>query len=160
MRKTITAIVVLGALGVAAAPASAAKGIKYKGKTASGHPIRFTLKQGRLYNMESGIATQCVSIQGGGAPMGGADTFSYSGWVKITSKPNEFTILKKPGFWWKEVTTKHTLTSKLNRRTKVITGTQRLQYEFLVPKFTPGTFSIYSCLASGKFKAKPVKARG
>jgi hypothetical protein len=157
MRKTIAILTALVALAVAAVPASAASGVKYKGKTSSGHPIRFTLKNNRLYNMESGIATQCVAIQGGGAPMGGADTFSYKGWAKLTSKPNEFTFVKKPGFWWKEVTTKHTLTSKLNRRTKVITGTQRLQYEFLVPKFTPGTFSIYSCLGSGKFKAKPVK---
>jgi hypothetical protein len=41
--------------------------------------------------------------------------------------------------------------------TKVITGTQRVQYEFLVPSYYPGTFTTNSCLGTGKFKAKPVK---
>ena len=157
MRNIIAILTALVALAVAAVPASAAGGVKYKGKTSSGHPIRFTLKNHRLYDMNSGIAVQCISIQGGGAPTGGADTFSYKGWVKLGAKPNEFTFKKRPALYYNEVTTKHTLAAKLNRRTKVISGTQRIQYSYLVPKYTPGTFSIYSCLGSGKFKAKPVK---
>jgi hypothetical protein len=157
MRKTITILAALVALAVAAAPASAAKGVKYKGKTSSGYPITFTLKKNRLYDMRSGIGIQCVPIQGGGSPNGGAETFSYSGWAPIRAKGVDFTFKKKPSVYYNEVTTKHTLSAKLNRRTKVITGTQRIQYSYLIPKYTPGTFSIYSCLGSGKFKAKPVK---
>ena len=40
-------------------------------------------------------------------------------------------------------------------RNGTITGHLRRQYEFLVPKYTPGTFSIYSCLGEATFKAKP-----
>jgi hypothetical protein len=159
MRKTFTAVALLALLAVGAAPASAAKGVKYKGKSSSGYHITFTYKKGRLYNMQSGIYVSCVSIQGGGSPTGGVDTFSYKGWAKLTPKGTDFTFMKRPSLYYNEVTTKHTLAAKLNRRTKVITGTQRIQYSYLIPKYTPGTFSIYSCLGSGKFKAKPVKGR-
>jgi hypothetical protein len=30
----------------------------------------------------------------------------------------------------------------------------RLQYSFLIPKYPIGTFTIYSCLGGGTFKAK------
>jgi hypothetical protein len=33
----------------------------------------------------------------------------------------------------------------------------RLQYQFLIPKYPPGTFVIYSCLGGAKFKAKAVR---
>jgi hypothetical protein len=155
MRKTIVGLVVLGALAIAV-PAQAAKGVKYKGKTSSGHPITFVLKGKKLHDMQSGISVQCVSIQGGGAPTGGVDTFSYEGWVPLSRKGVDFTFMKKPAFHYSEVTTKHTLTSRLNRRTGAITGTQRIQYSFLIPKYPIGTFVIYSCLGSGKFKAHPV----
>jgi hypothetical protein len=157
MKRTIIGLVVLAALGVAAAPAGAAKGVKYKGKTSSGHPITFTYKKNRLYNMNSGISVQCLPIQGGGKVTGGVETFSYKGYVALRKKGVDFTFMKKPAFYYNEVTTKHTLSAKRNRRTKAIAGTQRIQYSFLIPKYTPGTFSIYSCLGSGKFKAKPVK---
>jgi hypothetical protein len=160
MRKTIVGLAVLAALAVAAVPAQAARGVKYKGKTSSGHPITFVLKGKKLVDMNSGISVQCVSIQGGGAPTGGADTFSYKGWVPLSGKGVDFTFMKKPAFHYSEVTTKHTLSSKLNRRTQVITGTQRIQYSFLIPKYPIGTFVIYSCLGTGEFKAKPVSRRG
>jgi hypothetical protein len=157
MKKAIVAVTALAVLAVGAAPASAAKGVKYKGKSDAGLPIHFTFKKKRLYDMNSGIRVSCLAIQGGGSPRSGADTFNYSGYVPLSGKPQKFSFMKTPAFYWNEVTTNHTLTSKLNRRTKVITGTYRIQYEFLVPKYTPGTFSIYSCLGAGKFKAKPVK---
>jgi hypothetical protein len=159
MRKTITILAAFVALVVIAAPASAAKGIKYKGKTSSGYPVRFTLKKHRLFDMRSGIGIQCIPIQGGGSPNGGAETFSYNGGVPLRAKGVDFTFKKKPSVYYNEVTTKHTLSAKLNRRTKAITGTQRIQFSYLIPKYTPGTFSIYSCLGTGTFKAKPVKAR-
>jgi hypothetical protein len=159
MRRTIVGLVVLGALAIAV-PAQAAKGVKYKGKTSSGHPITFVLKGKKLHDMNSGISVQCISIQGGGAPTGGVDTFSYEGWVPLSRTGVDFTFMKKPAFHYNEVTTKHTLSSRLNRRTGVITGKQRIQYSFLIPKYPIGTFVIYSCLGSGKFKAKPVAPRG
>jgi hypothetical protein len=156
MRKTAVGLAVLGVLA-AAAPAQAGAGVKYKGKTSSGHPITFTLKGKRLVDMRSGISVSCISIQGGGMPLGGAETFSYDGSVPLSAKGVDFTFMKKPAFYYNEVTTKHTLSSKLNRRTGVISGKQRIQYSFLIPKYPIGTFSIYSCLGSGTFKAKPVK---
>jgi hypothetical protein len=141
---------------VIAAPASAA-GVRYKGKTSSGLPMRFTLKHKRLYNMSAGIHVSCLAIQGGGSPLTGGDSFSYKGYVPLSKKPQKFTFKKQAAFSFTEVTTNHQLSSKLNRRTKAVTGSMRIQYEFLVPKYYPGTFSIYSCLGYGKFKAKPVK---
>ncbi len=158
MRRTIVGLAVAGALA-AAAPAQAASGVDYRGKTSSGHPITFKLKGKRLYDMRSGIRVACVSIQGGGAPLGGADTFSYKGWAPLSRKGTDFTFMKTPAFHYNEVTTKHTLSSRLNRRTRTITGTQRIQYSFLVPKYPIGTFVVYSCLGSGEFKAKPVRSR-
>ena len=157
MKKTIAALAALAALGIAAAPAGAASAVKYKGKTNTGLPITFTLKGKKVIDMNSGIRVSCLSIQGGGAPVSGADTFSYKGYVPLSAKPQDFTFMKKGAFGYTEVTTKHTLTSKLNRRTKVITGNQRIQYSYLVPKYIPGTFSIYSCLGAGKFTAKQIK---
>lgn len=135
--------------------AQAGKAVKYEGKTASGHKITFTLKGKRLYNMESGIAVSCISIQGGGAPTGGVETFSYSGWVELGPE-REFSFMKKPALYYNEVTTNHTLSTALNPKNGVITGTQRIQYEFLIPKYPIGTFSIYSCLGEGSFKARPL----
>ena len=157
MKKALTALAALGVLVAMAAPAGAATAVKYKGKTNTGLPVYFKLKDKRLYDMKSGIRVTCLSIQGGGAPVSGADTFSYKGYVPLSSRAQDFTFMKRPAFYYNEVTTKHTLTSKLNRRTKAITGTQRIQYSYLVPKYTPGTFSIYSCLGAGKFTAKPLK---
>jgi hypothetical protein len=155
MRRTIAGLAVLALLATAV-PALAAGGVKYKGKTSSGHPITFVLKGKRLHDMRSGISVQCISIQGGGAPTGGADTFSYDGSVPMRPGGVDFTFMKKPAFHYNEVTTKHTLSSKLNRRTGAVTGKQRIQYSFLIPKFPIGTFVIYSCLGSGDFKAMPV----
>jgi hypothetical protein len=158
MQRRAVPIAVLALLAalVLAPAAMAGKAVKYEGKTSSGHKITFTLKDKRLYNMESGIAVSCISIQGGGAPTGGVETFSYSGWVSLGPE-REFTFMKKPAFHYNEVTTNHTLSSKIvNHKTGLITGSQRIQYEFLIPKYPIGTFSIYSCLGEGTFRAKPV----
>ena len=158
MKKTLTILAAAGVLSAcAAAPAGAASGVKYKGKTSSGHPITFTYKNKRLYDMNSGIQVNCLSIQGGGAPSVSADVFGYKGYVGMRKKPVDFTFMKKPASYWREVTTKHSLSSKINRRTRTISGTQRIQYSYLVSKYPIGTFVIYSCLGNGKFKAKPVK---
>jgi hypothetical protein len=38
-----------------------------------------------------------------------------------------------------------------------IKGKLRWQYEFLIPKYPIGIFSIYSCLGEATFSAKPVR---
>lgn len=157
MKRTLITLAALAVVAVSAAPAGAAPAVKYKGKTNTGLPVYFKLKDKRLHDMNSGIRVSCLPIQGGGSPVSGADTFSYKRYVGLSAKPQDFTFMKKPAFYYNEVTTKHTLTSKLNRRTKVITGTQRIQYSYLIPKYTPGAFSVYSCLGAGKFTAKPVR---
>jgi len=158
VKKTLTVIAAIGVLSAcAAAPAGAASGVKYKGRTSSGHPITFTYKNKRLYNMNSGIQVNCLAIQGGGAPSVSADVFSYKGYVGMRKKPVDFTFMRKPAGYWNEVTTKHSLASKRNRRTKTISGTQRIQFSYMVSKYPIGTFVIYSCLGNGKFKAKPVE---
>jgi hypothetical protein len=157
MKKTITTLTALALLAVAAAPAGAAQGVKYKGKTSSGHPITFTLKGKKLHDMRSGISVTCVAIQGGGPPSSGVDTFSYDGWVPLAPRGVDFEFMKKPMYHYNEVTTKHTLSSKLNRRTGAITGKQRIQFSYMVPKYPIGTFGIFSCLGTGEFKASPVR---
>jgi len=46
-------------------------------------------------------------------------------------------------------------TKKLRNGT--IRGHLRKQYEFLVPKYPIGTFTIYSCLGEATFQAKPAR---
>jgi hypothetical protein len=46
------------------------------------------------------------------------------------------------------------VTTKKSRSGK-ITGSVRLQYSFLIPKYPIGTFSIYSCLGEMTFSASP-----
>ena len=64
--------------------------------------------------------------------------------------------MKRPAVYYNEVTAKHTLTSRINRRNGAITGTQRIQYSCLVPTFPFPNIIIYSCLGEGSFTAKPV----
>jgi hypothetical protein len=159
-RNVVAAIGALLALLVLALPVSApaaTKAIEYEGKTGSGHDITFTLKKKRLYDMESGIAVSCIPIQGSGPPSGGVETFSYEGWVPLSPKPVDFEFMKKPAVYYNEVTAKHSLSSKIvNHRTGLITGTQRIQYSYFLPKFPFPSFAIYSCLGEGTFRAKPV----
>jgi hypothetical protein len=160
MKRTIAAIAALAVLALAV-PAQAKlapsnKAVEYEGKTSSGNPITFTLKKKKLWDMESGIAVTCLPIQGGGSPQTGSETFSYEGAVPLSAAPVEFEFMKTPAFYYNEVTVKHQLSSKIVRKNGLITGTQRIQYSFLIPKYPIGTFSIYSCLGEGTFRAKPV----
>ena len=133
---------------------ASAKATDYVGKTDSGHKVTFTLKDGRIYDFGAGIRMSCISIQGGGAPLGGSELWGWNkGSVKV-KRHNEFSFMGKPAFHYNEVTMNNDLW--LNRRGGgVITGRMRLQYQFLIPKYPIGTFSIYSCLGGAKFKARP-----
>jgi len=149
--RTITALLAIAAaFAVTAAPASA-RSVKYVGKSTSGHKVTFTLKNGRIHDLTAGIRTSCLSIQGGGAPLGGSEIFGFTGSLPLKAH-NRYTFEEKPAFHWREVTVNHDLWIK--RRGNTIKGRMRQQYEFMISKFPIGTFSIYSCLGGAKFTAK------
>jgi hypothetical protein len=135
-----------------AAPASA-KPVKYTGKTSSGHKITFTVAKGRVHDLTAGIRTSCLAIQGGGAPVGGPEVFGFRGSLPFRAH-NRYTFMEKPAFHYNEVTMNNDLWLKRRGR-GVISGRMRLQYQFLIPQYPPGTFSTYSCLGGATFKARP-----
>jgi hypothetical protein len=178
MRTTHALLTVAAALA-AAGPASAAGGVPYAGKTDSGHKITFTVKNGRLHELRAGVRTSCLPIQGGGSPTGGVEVFGFRGSLKVKphlrysfmEKPafhynevtmnndlwlkrhSRYTFMEKPAFHYREVTMNNDLW--LQRAGRGFSGRMRLQYEFLIPKYPIGTFSIYSCLGGAKFTARP-----
>ena len=153
MRK-LSAPLALVALLAVAAPATAAVGVKYKGKTSSGHKVTFTKKGKKIHNMTAGVRMSCIPIQGGGSPVGGPEIWGFKGKVPF-KRHVKFSFMSKPAFYYNEVTMNHDLWMK-KRPGGVIRGRMRLQYEYLIPKYPIGTFSIYSCLGGAKFRAKPV----
>ena len=155
MRKLIT-FVALAAMFAAAAPAAqAAKGVSYTGKTTGGHKVTFRLANGKMHRFVTGVPMTCVSIQGGGSPMTGVEPWT-AGWVKVGIKKYEFSEKSKPALYSNEVTKNHTISTRRGPG-KAISGSIRVQYSFLIPKYPIGTFSIYSCLGTMSFKAKPAR---
>ncbi len=151
MHIRILAPLTLIALLVLAAPAFAGKAVTYKGKTSSGHKVTFQVKNGRIHDLTAGIRMSCIPIQGGGAPTGGSEIFGFRGSLKM--KPHlSYRFMEKPAFHYNEVTMKNDLWLK-RRGKRAFTGRMRLQYSFLIPKYPIGTFTIYSCLGGGTFKA-------
>ena len=150
--KLAAPLTVIALLAVAG-PAFAAKAVDYKGKTSSGHKITFKVKNGRVHDLVGGIRMSCISIQGGGSPLGGSEIFGFNGSVPLKAH-NRFSFMGKPAFHYNEVTMNHDLWLK-RRAGGVISGRMRLQYSFLIPKYPIGTFSIYSCAGGATFKAKP-----
>ena len=148
MKKTAITSLVAAALMVAP---GVAHGATYKGKTSSGHPVTIKVDGNRIKEIVGGVRVSCLPIQGGGMPMGGSDVFGLKGTMRI--KPfQSHSVMGKPAFHWREVTQKHDLW--LKRRGEGYSGRMRLQYQFMISKFTPGTFSIYSCAGGATFKAK------
>jgi hypothetical protein len=146
-------LAVLAALAMSGT--AAAKATDYVGKTDSGHKVTFTLKDGRMHELRAGVRMSCIPIQGGGAPMGGPEIFGFRGKTRM-KRHIEFSFMSKPAFYYNEVTMNHDIWTD-RRPGGVIKGRMRLQYEFLIPKYPIGTFSIYSCLGGAKFKAKAVR---
>jgi hypothetical protein len=103
----------------------------------------------------TGVPMTCLSIQGGGAPISGAELWSFDG-VKVGLKDFEFSEKSKPSLYYGEVTKNHRITTRRSRNGK-ITGSIRVQYSFLVPRYPPGTFGIYSCLGNTRFSARPAR---
>jgi hypothetical protein len=126
--------------------------VTYKGKTSSGHKVTFKVKNKRIRNLTAGIRMSCIPIQGYGQPMGGPEIFGFRGSLPF-KRHNTYSFKAKPAFYYNEVTMKNDLWLK-RRKNRRITGRMRLQYSFLIPKYPIGTFTIYSCLGGGTFKAK------
>ena len=150
MKKTITALTAIAVLAVAG-PASASS-VTYEGKTSSGHKVTLQVKNKRIQDLTAGIRMSCIPIQGGGRPMGGSEVFGFRGSLRI-KRHLSYSFMEKPAFFYDEVTMKNDLWLK-RRGKRTISGRMRLQYSFLVPKYPIGTFTVYSCLGGGTFKAK------
>lgn len=150
MRKAAAILVIAGVLA-AAAPA-AGKSVSYAGKTSGGQPITFKLRGKKIVNPVAGVPTICIPIQGGGKPQTGVDLMRPLGWVKVGDEV-DFTTKQKPFAFYNEVTINQRISSA--RAGSSITGKLRMQYEFMVPKYIPGTFTIYSCLGEATYKASP-----
>jgi hypothetical protein len=140
---------------VAVPAAQAAKGIAYKGKTSQGHKITFRYSKGKMYKLVTGVSMTCIPIQGIGKPQIGLDLWTADG-LKTNLKGLKVTEKSPSSMYYNEVTKHHTVKTHRSRR-GVITGSVRVQYSFLIPKYPIGTFTIYSCLGNMKFKAKPAR---
>src|SRR5918997_2189855 len=152
MKKLTTALLCLVALVAVPATASAAKPVSYAGKTSSGHKVTFKLKNGKqVLNFTTGAPVTCIPIQGGGQNFVGAEPLVL--WFPVNGT-EEFQVKAKPAFYYNEVTMNFRVRSK-KLRNGTVRGHLRWQYQFLIPKYPIGTFSIYSCLGEATFSAKP-----
>ncbi|HKP21055.1 MAG TPA: hypothetical protein VJT68_06035 [Thermoleophilaceae bacterium] len=154
MKKLTTALLATAAVCALAIPAGAAaasKPVRYAGKTSSGHKVTFNLKGKQIYKFSTGAPVTCIPIQGGGQNFVGAEPIEL--WFRI-NRTEEFTAELKPAFYYNEVTMNFRVTTKKLRNGSV-KGHLRWQYEFLIPKYPIGTFSIYSCLGEATFRASP-----
>jgi hypothetical protein len=153
MRKLITFVAVASIFAAVVPTAHAAKGVPYKGKTTGGHKITFSYAKGKMWRVVTGVPMTCIPIQGVGTPQTGVDLWT-AGWLNVGLKNLKVTEKSKSALHYNEVTKNHTIST---RRTRggTISGSIRVQYSFLIPKYPIGTFSIYSCLGNIKFSAKP-----
>ena len=153
MRKLISLTVLAVLLATAVPAAAATKPIPYEGKTTGGHELTFELTGRAIDGFVTGVPMQCIPIQGGGMPTSGAELWDFNG-LQLGWKDFQFSELSKPSLHYNEVTRSHTVTIQRGRN-DVISGTIRVQYSFLIPKYPIGTFAIYSCLGTTDFKARP-----
>jgi acid phosphatase class B len=155
MKKLTATLIAVAACAVMAVPASAAaaKPVKYAGKTSSGHKVTFTLKGKQANKFVTGAPVTCIPIQGGGQNFVGAEPMVL--WFRI-NRTEEFQAKLKPAFYYNEVTMNFRVTTEKFRNGS-IKGKLRWQYQFLIPKYPIGTFSIYSCLGEATFRAKPAR---
>ena len=108
-----------------------------------------------MWNVVTGVPMTCLAIQGGGSPITGVEFWSFK-WVDVGLKNYTHSDVEKPSLYYGEVTRNHTITTSRTRR-GTIKGAVRVQYSFLIPRYTPGAFSVYSCLGNMKFSAKRVR---
>ena len=157
MRKLITLVALAAMLVVAVPAAHAASGVPYKGKTTGGHKVTFRYVKGKakIYRVVTGIPMTCLSIQGGGSPMTGVDSWTAD-WLKVPTKNLKVTESSPTGVYYNEVEKHHTINVR-RAGGGAISGSIRVQFSFLIPKYPIGTFQIYSCLGNVKFRAKPAR---
>jgi hypothetical protein len=155
MKKLTAGLIAAAAVLALAVPAGAvAKPVKYVGKTSSGHKVTFKLVNNKkAVDFVTGAPVTCIPIQGGGHNFVGAEPMVL--WFGINRKV-EFDAKLKPAFYYNEVTMHFRVITK-KFRNGIIKGSLRWQYEFLIPKYPIGTFSIYSCLGEATFRAKPLR---
>jgi hypothetical protein len=152
MKKLTTAALCLVAVVALPATAAAAKPVKYAGKTSSGHKVTFKLVRGKkAVDFVTGAPVTCIPIQGTGQTFVGAEPLVYT--MRIGRK-EEIQAKIKPAYYYNEVTANFSWESK-KLRNGTIKGSLRWQYEFLIPKYPIGTFTIYSCLGEATWVAKP-----
>lgn len=124
------------------------------GKTSSGHKVTFKLRNGKqVMDFATGAPVTCIPIQGGGQSLVGAEPIVL--WF-LVNRTVELPVKAKPAFYYNEVTMNYRVTSK-KLRNGTIKGSLRRQYQFLIPKYPIGTFSIYSCLGEATWVAKPAR---
>jgi hypothetical protein len=150
LSATVLAVAAVAALALPAG-ALAAKPVKYAGKTSSGHKVNFKLKGKQVNNFTTGAPVTCIPIQGGGQTYVGAEPIYL--WFRI-NRTEEFQAEAKPAFHYNEVTMNFRVRTK-KLRNGTVRGDLRWQYQFMIPKFPIGTFSIYSCLGEATWTAKP-----
>jgi hypothetical protein len=155
MRKLITFAAVAATFVAAVPVAQAAKGVPYKGKTSGGHKITFRYANNKMVKVVTGVPMTCIPIQGGGNPQTGVDLWT-AGWLKLPTRNLKVTETSPSALHYNEVEKHHTVNVHRNRN-GTISGSIRVQYSFLIPKYPIGTFSIYSCLGNMKFSARPAR---
>ena len=155
MRKLVFLTAMAAVFALAVPAANAAKGVPYKGKTTGGHKVTFTFKKGKMRNVVTAVPMTCLSIQGGGSPISGAELWNFDG-VQVPLRKYTWSEVSKPSLYYNDVTRTHTVTTR-RARNRTISGSIRVQYSFLIPKFPIPSFAIYSCLGNTKFTAKPAR---
>lgn len=153
------ALLAAAVLPAAGATAAKSKSVPYKGRTSGGHKIVFDVNKNVVWWLSTGIPVTCVPIQGNvTTPSTGVDVFDGTKWgFRLNGKVQKFTETRKPYGYYNEVDMNHDVTVRRTGPNR-IAGKLRLQYSFLIPRYPIGTFNIYSCLGTVKFKAKRVKS--
>ena len=144
-------LALIAALAVAT-PANAGKAVTYKGKTSSGHRIKFKLNRGRVQNLirrrarelhpDQGRLALIRRLRGVPLPRPGPDEAQDA-----PQRPGQAGLPLQGDAINQDLWLKR-------RGRRAITGRMRLQYSFLLPKYPIGTYTIYSCLGGATFKAK------
>ena len=117
MKRTLTALAVVTALGVTAGPASAAKNGNYSGTTDSGNKISFKVKNNRVKKISGLIPTTCVPAGArGGPPMSGSEMFTPPGSFAIDGKERRRKALQDAAMHYSKVTKNYRVRIKRGRR--------------------------------------------
>jgi len=140
MKKTLSFTIALAALLACAASASAAKPVKYQGKTSGGHKVTFKLVKGKkVVQFVTATPTQCIAIQGGGAPISGADLWNPPIYFLVNHDNLKWQGMAKPAFHYNEVTKNYEVSSK-----KLRSGTIRGRSASSTPSWSRSIRSVPS----------------